>query len=401
MSEFFPYPTTAYPKSMNDPPPPRPSRRRPHQERGVSSIVEWLWNIYAQRKVVDLEFWFKTSLNPWLRIHRRKVHQIRTLVAGKDKHNDDAFGLSWEDPRMKDPVLYSFRWYELFIALMTVAVRAYQEEIGLNLEPEDIRELEMDGTIYELDKSVEYSCHHVKVAIEILECLEEDYLRNHDIAAIYINALNEASVYVLRLYGYGDWIGPITDSKIEGDPIGTFLSWFQQPFSVIRARNGIDDTVMAARAQRLKTLDLRNRFGKARTQLLKNAIQMESIESPPITQVIDLVESADAEMEDEDEDVHVGTSQDKSLEECPSSFMSCDADGDHDLPFYQGPSGEIMENVQYKITQQVHITNAFEATQPIEATTVAPADLSNQWNSNNQYDPYMGFTWDQDWNAMA
>ncbi|RVD90068.1 uncharacterized protein DFL_001049 [Arthrobotrys flagrans] len=283
---------------------------------------------------------------------------------------------------MKDPVIYSFRWYECYIALMCVAVRDYQKALGLNLDSEDIEELEKDGTLDLLDQNVEYTCHHVKVAIEILECLEEDFLRKHPVADIYINALNEASVYVLKIYGFGDWIGPITDSKIEGDPIGTYLSWFQQPFSVIRARDGLDYNIAAARKD--YSTYFRSRFGVPHAQLSTVFEEPEVNPSPPPPVVTEDTENGSSGPGEEA--VHTephGTHADKPLEECPSSPPGCDYSA---VPYYRSPPVEIMEQVHYGNTEQ---------------PAGAQMDLSNQWSYSNQYDPYMGFTWDQEWNIMS
>ncbi|KAF3188628.1 hypothetical protein TWF788_000375 [Orbilia oligospora] len=381
--------------------PPRPPRRKPHKERGVSSIVEWLWNIYAQRKPVDLDFWFTTSLEPWLRLHRRKINQIRSILqrCGQD--------ISVDDPEMKDPVIYSFRWYECYIALMFVAVRDYQKALGLNLDAEDIEELEMDGTLDLLDQNVEYTCHHVKVAIEILECLEEDFLRKHPVADIYINALNEASVFVLKIYGFGDWIGPITDSKIEGDPIGTYLSWFQQPFSVIRARDKIDYNVAAA--QEGYSTYFRTRFGVTHAKLATVFEEIETAPSSSPSTVTEDIESGDSDLVEMQEVVHTETYTDKSVEESSSVLPpSCDCSV---AMYYHGPPVEMYSTPQdfssrsseqlqplansWDSMEQVQYTNIVNVEQPIQP------DLSNQWSYGNQYDPYMGFIWDQEYNIMS
>ncbi|KAF3199491.1 hypothetical protein TWF106_005291 [Orbilia oligospora] len=284
---------------------------------------------------------------------------------------------------MKDPVIYSFRWYECYIALMFVAVRDYQKALGLNLDAEDIEELEMDGTLDLLDQNVEYTCHHVKVAIEILECLEEDFLRKHPVADIYINALNEASVFVLKIYGFGDWIGPITDSKIEGDPIGTYLSWFQQPFSVIRARDKIDYNVAAA--QEGYSTYFRTRFGVTHAKLATVFEEIETAPSSSPSTVTEDIESGDSDLVEMQEVVHTETYTDKSVEESSSVLPpSCDCSV---AMYYHGPPVEIMEQVQY--------TNIVNVEQPIQP------DLSNQWSYGNQYDPYMGFIWDQEYNIMS
>ncbi|KAK6341837.1 hypothetical protein TWF730_001325 [Orbilia blumenaviensis] len=410
MPEYFTHPVGG-PVDMSEMYPPRPSRRKPHRERGVSSIVEWLWNIYAKRNTVDLDYWFTTNLDPWLKLHWDKIRRIRGIL---DKKHKDFLFLSWDDPRMKDPVIYSFGWYELFIVLMTLSVRYYQSELGLNLDNDDLDELYASGKIDEMEKSVQYNCHHIKVAIEILESLEEDYLRKHPIASIYINALNEASVHVLRIYGYGDWVSPITDSKIEGDPIGTFLSWFQQPFSVIRARNPRNFDVLAA--QKGYSRHFHTKFGVPHANLPTTVIDEGIPAASPLSVIIEddneNPSPAPADPEIEQNMTYVEPHADESLEaeECPASSPSYDFGA---VPYYHSPPVEMYPTTQdfssgtnfYEQPQQT--INCFDGMGQIQSIQheyqeqPMQLDSSDQWCYANQYDPYMGFTWDQELNIMA
>ncbi|KAK6522000.1 hypothetical protein TWF281_002572 [Arthrobotrys megalospora] len=374
----------------------RPPRRQPHKDRGVSQIAELLWNVYAQERGVDPDLWFTKRLASWLECHWRAVYSIRSKL--DDKLQELLF-LSWDDPRMTDPIVWSFGWYLLYIALMTLTLRDYEELCGMGRD--DVDELERDGTLWRLNKEVTYATHHIKVAIEVLESLEEETLRKHVIGKLYLSALNEASVYVLSIYGYGEWVTPLKDSRTKKDPIGTFLSWFQQPFSVIRARNNLDSKFGITRED--YPAQFQNIFGGSYTCLSPTIARF----SPTTAQ--EGITSMSAEMNTingEGLALREGlvSTDGAYVEECPSSPLSCyngsfqyDYSPPEEFEMYSAPQDfsssfseqphpnanywDSMGQFHYQYTEQ---PNQF--------------DYSNQWVSGNQYDPYMGFTWDQELN---